>query len=122
MAKKAITLLSLLLTLWAPLALAQGRNITFAGKIKEIGKKTKLGVLDRDTFLIIKLENYPNTEFHISPDDAAKFGIIESAASSPVLPPGKLKGLGWKVRLTCDNKGSLKFPIYHVTSLERLND
>ena len=50
--------------------------------------------------------------------------MIEAAGPTEVVTPKKSKGLGWKVKLTCDaNKtGSLKIPVYKVISLERLND
>ena len=97
---------------------------TFTGVVKEIGKATNLNIGQTDTFYIVKLDNYPNAEFRLPPGDAIRYGLIESAGPSAVVTPKQGKGLGWKVKLTCDakNLGEVKAPIYRVTSLERLND
>ena len=50
--------------------------------------------------------------------------LARTAGPAQVVTPKMSKGLGWKVKLTCDaNKtGSLKTPVYKVISLERLGD
>ena len=53
--------------------------------------------------------------------NAARFGLIDTDQPSAVITPGKVKGLGWKVRLTCDKKSTLGEPTYMVTNLERLD-
>ncbi|MDP3181810.1 MAG: hypothetical protein Q8M54_03210 [Desulfobaccales bacterium] len=96
---------------------------TFTGVVKEIGKATNLNIGQTDTFYIVRLDNYPNAEFRLPPGDAVRYGLIETAGSSGVVTPKQSKGLGWKVKLTCDNKpqGPVKAPIYRVLSLERVN-
>ncbi len=96
---------------------------TFTGKITEIAKGTELDVNKRDIFYLVRLDEYPNIQFRLSPEDAVRFGVIEAAGSSAVLSPKMSKGMGWKVKLTCDakNAGSLKAPVYRVISLVRLD-
>jgi hypothetical protein len=95
---------------------------TFTGKIKEIAKGTDLGLGKKDTFYTLRLEEYPNIQFRLLPEDAVRFGVIEPGGSTAVLSPKMSKGLGWKVKLTSDpdKTGSLKTPVYKVISLERL--
>ncbi len=110
-----------MLYLWVSPAYAQTSGLTFTGTIKEIGTTVALGIGQTDTFLIIKLDNLPNAEFRISSaDDAVKFGLIEGPVPSTVVTPQKFKGYGWKVKLTCDNKGTARTPVYFVKSLERI--
>lgn len=96
---------------------------TFTGKIAEIAKGTELNVGMNDIFYIVRLDEYPNIQFRLSLEDAVRFGVIEAAGPTAVLSPKMNKGLGWKVKLTCDAKavGSLKFPVYKVISLVRLD-
>ena len=121
---KALLGLGLVLVIaWAGAALGQATK-TFTGKITEIARGTQLDVGKKDTFYILRLEDYPNIEFRLASEDAVRFGVIEAAGPTQVVTPKMSKGLGWKVKLTCDaNKtGSLKTPVYKVISLERLGD
>src|SRR5665648_392644 len=112
-----------LLIAWAGAAHGQVTK-TFIGKITEIAKGTELDINKRDTFYMLRLEDYPNIEFRLASEDAVRFGVVEAAGLAQVVTPKMSKGLGWKVKLTCDaNKtGSLKTPVYKVISLERLGD
>jgi hypothetical protein len=96
---------------------------SFTGVIKEIAKATSLGVGKTDTFFVVKLDNYPETQFRLPPDEAVRSGLIDQTAASGVLTPQKSKGLGWKVKLTCDKRyeGPRTAPIYKVLSVERVN-
>ena len=96
---------------------------TFTGKITEIAKGTELDIDRKGTFYIVRLDEYPDIEFRLSHEDAVRFGVIEAAGPTVVLSPKMSKGLGWKVKLTCDaNKsGPLKTPVYKVISLKRLD-
>ena len=121
---KALLGLGLVLVIaWAGAAHGQATK-TFTGKITEIARGTQLDVGKKDTFYILRLEDYPNIEFRLASEDAVKFGVIEAAGPMEVVTPKKSKGLGWKVKLTCDaNKtGPLKSPVYKVISLVRLGD
>jgi hypothetical protein len=96
---------------------------TFTGKIQDIRKATALGLGKRETFYTIKLDSQPRPEFRLSDDDAVYYGLVDPAGPSMVVTPKMKKGLGWKVRLTCDNPtGSLSAPVYRVRSLERLDN
>ena len=97
---------------------------TFTGKITEIARGTQLDVGKKDTFYMLRLEEYPNIEFRLASEDAVRFGVIEAAGTAQVVTPKTGKGLGWKVKLDCDpNKtGSVKIPVYKVISLVRLGD
>jgi hypothetical protein len=95
----------------------------FTGKIQDIRKATALGLGKRETFYTIKLDSKPRYEFRLSEDDAVSYGLVDPAGPSMVVTPKMKKGLGWKVRLTCDNPtGSLSAPAYRVRSLERLDN
>jgi hypothetical protein len=95
----------------------------FTGKIQDIRKATALGLGKRETFYTIKLDTKPRYEFRFSEDDAVSYGLVDPAGPSMVVTPKMKKGLGWKVRLTCDNPtGSLSTPVYRVRSLERLDN
>ena len=96
---------------------------TFTGKITEIAKGTELDINKKDIFYIVRLDEYPNIQFRLSLEDAMRFGVIGPTGATAVLSPKMSKGLGWKVKLTCDaNKaGSVKAPIYKVISLVRLD-
>jgi hypothetical protein len=108
---------------WAGAAPGQAAK-SFIGKITEIAKATSLGIGKHDTFYTVRLDEYPTTGFRISFEDAVRFGVIDVAGPSAVVTPKQSKGLGWKVKLTCDgnNLGLVKAPIYKVNSLERLSD
>ena len=108
---------------WAGAAHGQASK-TFTGKITEIARGTQLDLGKKDTFYILRLEEYPKIEFRLASEDAVRFGVIEAAGPTAVVTPKKSKGLGWKVKLICDakNLGSVKAPIYKVISLERLDD
>jgi len=97
---------------------------TFTGKITEIAKGTELALGKKDNFYALRLDEYPNTKFRLSTEDAVRFGVIKDAGPTGVITPRHSKGLGWKVRLTCDpnNLGQIKTPVYKVTSLVRLDD
>ena len=121
---KALLGLGLVLVIaWAGAAYGQTSK-PFTGKIKEIARGTQLDLGKKDTFYILRLEEYPKTEFRIVPEDAVRFGVIEAAGPAEVVTPKQSKGLGWRVKLICDGKnlGLVKAPIYRVISLERLND
>jgi hypothetical protein len=108
---------------WAGAAHAQATK-TFTGKIIEIARGTQLDIGKHDTFYVVRLEEYPTTEFRISSKDAVHFGVIDATGPTAVVTPKMSKGLGWKVKLACEDKnlGLVKTPIYKVISLERLND
>ena len=121
---KALLGLGLVLVIaWAGAAHGQVTK-SFTGKITEIARGTQLDVGKKDTFYMLRLEDYPKIEFRLASEDAVRFGVIEAAGLTQVVTPKMSKGLGWKVKLDCDaNKtGALKAPVYKVISLERLND
>jgi len=92
------------------------------GKIEEIATKTTMSpVGGMEKYLAIKLDSKPKLDFRVTYRDASSFGLIDTDHPSAVLVPGKIKGLGWKVRLTCDKKTTMSDPIYMVTNLERLD-
>ena len=124
MSWRNLTLIGLMLVLviaWGPAPQGPATQ-TFTGKITEIAKGTELGLDKHGSFYTIRLEEYPNIQFHVSPQDAVSFGVIEPGGT--VLTPKNMKGLGWKVKLTCDGEklGSLKAPVYKVKNLVRLAD
>lgn len=121
---KALLALWLVLAIaWAGAAHGQGSKI-FTGRIQEIARGTQLDAVKKDTYYTLRIEDYPNIEFRIASEDAVRFGVIEAAGPTGVATPKMSKGLGWKVKLTCDAKktGPLKTPVYKVISLERLGD
>ncbi len=97
---------------------------TFTGKINAIDKGTELDIAKTAVFYTIRLEEHPKIKFRLTPEDAVKFGIIDSAGPTGVVTPKMSKGLGWKVKLTCDASsfGELKAPTYKVISVERLEN
>ncbi|OGR31807.1 MAG: hypothetical protein A2139_02990 [Desulfobacca sp. RBG_16_60_12] len=121
---------TVLLGLWLALVIAWAGAVhgqaskPFTGKITEIARGTQLGIGKKDTFYILRLADYPKTEFRLDHEDAVRFGVIEAAGPTSVVTPKQSKGLGWRVKLICDgnNLGLVKTPIYRVISLERLND
>jgi hypothetical protein len=95
---------------------------TYTGKIQDIRMATALGPGKRGTFYTIKLDNQPKMEFRLSVDKAVHYGLVDATGPSMVVTPKMKKGLGWKVKLNCDNpSGSLRAPVYRVRSLERLD-
>ncbi len=70
----------------------------------------------------MRLEEQPKISFRLSPEDAVKFGVIDKAGPTGVVTPKMSKGMGWKVKLTCNanNLGDYKVPVYKVTDLEKL--
>jgi len=121
---KALLGLGLVLIIaWAGTALGQATK-SFTGKITEIARGTQLDVGKKGTFYMLRLDDYPNIEFRLSPEDAVRFGVVAAGGPAQVVTSKMSQGLGWKVKLTCDaNKtGSLKTPVYKVISLERLGD
>ena len=108
---------------WGPAPQQGPATDTFTGKITEIAKGMELDVDRHGSFYTLRLNEYPNTQFRLSQQDAVDFGVID-AGMTAVLTPKHMKGLGWKVKLTCDGKnlGSLKTPVYKVKNLVRLAD
>jgi hypothetical protein len=121
MLRKSLILCGLLVCALAAGAYGQA-IVYFHGKITEISKTAPMVPGETKTFLIIKLDTKPNMEFRISRENALKYGLIEAGASG-FLTPKQLKGLGWKVKLTCskEEKAFSGTPIYQVISLERVN-
>ena len=97
---------------------------TFTGKISEIAKGTELDINKKDTFFILRLDEYPKIKVRLTREDALRFGVIEGGGTSGVITPRMSKGFGWKVKLTCDpkNLGENAAPIYKVTALVKLED
>jgi hypothetical protein len=121
---KALLGLGLALAIaWAGAAYGQATK-SFTGKITEITRGTELDVGKKDTFYTLRLEDYPNTEFRLTSEDAVRFGVVAAGGPAQVVTSKMSKGLGWKVKLTCDahKGGSLKAPLYKVISLVRLDD
>lgn len=111
--------------LLAGVGAASGQSLNYyTGKITEISKATALGLGEKGTFFIIKIDTKPKLDFQISREDAVKFGLIEAGGGSEVLTPKQTKALGWKVKITSEkeDRGLRGGPIYHIKSLERLND
>jgi len=97
---------------------------TFTGKISEISQGTELAVGRTGDFFILRLEEYPQARFFLSPEDAVRFEVIDPTGTTGLLTPKKSKGLGWKVKLTCEAKtyeGS-ESPTYRVIAVERLEN
>jgi hypothetical protein len=123
MPKRVILLLVLICVAPVVAGAASEKGLTFVGNIEEISSKTQMsGIGAMERFLTIKLDSKPKLDFRITAGDAASFGLIDTAQPSAVLRPGQVKGVGWKVRLTCNKQE--KFggdPIYMVVKLERLD-
>jgi hypothetical protein len=121
---KALLGLGLILGIaWAGAVHGQATK-SFTGKITEITRGTELDVGKKDTFYTLRLEDYPNTEFRLASEDALRFGIVAPGGLGQVVTSKMSKGVGWKVKLTCDahKTGSFKLPVYRVISLVRLGD
>jgi hypothetical protein len=122
MLKKIFPLVLLLAALAVSADAASDTGLTFVGRIEEIAMKTSVGpVGSMEKSLSIKLDSKPKLDFRVNLKDAPRFGLMETDQPSAVPTPGKIKGQGWKVRLTCDKKTSMSEPIYLVTKLERLD-
>ncbi len=96
----------------------------FTGKITEIARGMELDIAKHDTFYILRLEEYDRAQFRLTSEDAVRYGLIEKAGPTGIVTPKMSKGIGWRVKLTCDPKyaGDLKSPTYRVTSLVKLGD
>jgi len=97
---------------------------TFTGKISEIARGTELDVDRHGDFYILRLEEYPLVSFRLSPEDAVKFGVIDPTGTTGLLTPKMSKGLGWRVKLTCEARyiGRSESRTYLVLALERLEN
>lgn len=97
---------------------------TFTGKITEIARGTELDVARHAKFFVVRLEEYPRAQFRLSQDDAERYGLIAPGGPTGVVTPKMSKGIGWRVRLTCEGNyaGTRKAPTYRVTSLEKLSN
>jgi hypothetical protein len=121
---------AILLGVWLALLMAGAGSApaqstrSFTGKITGIARGTELDLGKRDTFYIVRLGSYPKTEFRLPHADAVRYGVIVAAAPTAVVTPKQSKGLGWRVKLICENKniGERTAPVYKVISLERLDD
>ncbi|OGP71738.1 MAG: hypothetical protein A2Y80_01725 [Deltaproteobacteria bacterium RBG_13_58_19] len=120
MLKKVIPYLVLLGAFTVLTAAAQTR-LTYVGKIQEIASKTGLTLGSSGKYLALRLDSQPKLDFRLTVEDGVRFGLIEETGTSAVLTPGRLKGLGWKVRLTCEKKATFTDTLYWVTNLERLD-
>jgi hypothetical protein len=123
---KKVLFLGVLICLVPVLAgAASERGLTFVGKIEEIAIKSTIspvGMGPGEKSLVIKLDSKPKIDFRITNKDAARYGLIDTSRTSAVLLPGQVKGVGWKVRLTCNKEERLGGePTYLVTKLERLD-
>jgi hypothetical protein len=96
----------------------------FTGTITEIARGTELNIAKHGTFYILRLDEYVNVQFRLTPEDAVRYGLIEQAGPTGVVTPKMSKGIGWKVKLTCNPAyaGDKKSPTYRVTSLVKLGD
>ena len=74
----------------------------FTGTIAEIARGTELDISKHGTFYILRLEENARDQFRISSEDAVHYGLIEKAGPTGVVTPKMSKGIGWKVKLTCD--------------------
>lgn len=97
---------------------------TFTGKISEIAKGSELDVDRHANFYILRLEEYPQVSFRLSPEDAVRFGVIDPTGTTGLLTPRMSKGLGWKVKLTCEARytGVAESRTYRVLAVERLEN
>jgi hypothetical protein len=102
--------------------LAQTKTIT--GTIAEIARGTELDVGMHGTFYILRLKEYPKSEFRLTREEAVRSGVIKATGPTMVLTPKMSRGLGWKVKLTCDPdfSGSFDFHTYKVLSVKKLNN
>ncbi len=117
----ALVLVLLLVDL-GPIVAQDGK--TFTGKIAEIAQGTELDIARTGTFYTIKLEEYPKIKFRLKTADAERWGVVQRGGISGVVTPKMSKGLGWRVKLSCEgtNYGDSKSPVYKVTALQRMGD
>jgi len=102
----------------------QTTGLIYIGKIEEIAVKSVIsptGPMQKEKYVSIKLDSNPKMDFRVTAKDAVRFHLLDTDQPSAVLAPGKLKGQGWKVRLTCEKKTTMGEPFYLVTSLDRLD-
>jgi hypothetical protein len=97
---------------------------TFTGKISEIAKGSELDINKRDIFYTLRLAEHPGILFRLTPEEAVRFGVIEATGNTVVLTPRMSKGLGWKVKVTCEARYTLgsESPTYRVLAVERLEN
>jgi hypothetical protein len=97
---------------------------TFTGKIAEIAMGTELDVGKYAKFYIVRLEEYPKLQFRLTLEDAERYGLVARGGPTAVVTPKMSKGIGWRVKLTCDPyyAGEMKTPTYRVISLQKLED
>jgi len=97
---------------------------TFTGKITEIAMGTELDIAKYAKFYIVRLKEYPETQFRFTLEDAERYGLIARGGPTGVVTPKMSKGIGWRVKLTCDPyyAGDIKTPTYRVTELQKLED
>ena len=97
---------------------------TFTGKIAEIAMGTELNVGRYGKYYIVRLEEHPNIQFRFTPEDAERYGLVARGGLAEVVTPKMSKGIGWRVKLTCDPyyAGDIKNPTYRVKELEKLED
>ncbi|MDD2902698.1 MAG: hypothetical protein PHU44_09730 [Syntrophales bacterium] len=116
---KKIILLAVLVCMGTVVsAAAQDSVQTFTGKIEEIAMKTMLSPMGgSEKMVTLKLNTHPKLEFRMRASDATMIGLITSQ-SSAILMPNQVKGVGWKVTLTCEKKTTFGGePVYLVTKL-----
>jgi hypothetical protein len=124
--RRNLALLTLGLALaigWTGAAQSQATKI-FTGKITEIARAVELDLGKRENFYVVRLAEHPNVEFRLTSGEAVKTGIIDATGPTGVVTPKMSKGLGWRVKLTCEAYfvGTAKAPVHKVLSLERLSD
>jgi len=97
---------------------------TFTGKIAEIAMGAELDVGRYAKYYIVRLGEYPKIQFRLTPEDAEKYGLVARGGPTAVVIPKMSKGIGWRVKLTCDPyyAGDIKNPTYRVTALEKMED
>jgi hypothetical protein len=97
---------------------------TFTGKITEIAVGTELDVAKYAKYYIVRLEEYPKIQFRFTLEDAERYGLVARGGPTGVVTPKMSKGIGWRVKLTCDPlyTGDIKNPTYRVTALQKLED
>jgi hypothetical protein len=100
--------------------LAQGK--TFTGTITEIARGTELDVGRHANYFVLRLKEYPETEFRLAQDEAVRYGVVDPTGTSGLLTPKKCKGLGWKVKLSAKPAftGWTSSNSYQVLSLQKL--
>ena len=97
---------------------------SFTGKIAEIAMGAELDVGKYAKYYIVRLGEYPNIQFRLTPEDAERYGLVARGGPTGVVIPKMSKGIGWRVKLTCDPyyAGDIKTPTYRVKELEKLED